>query len=101
MNFFFLLLLVVFWGFAAYSLYQAQREREYNPSHLSLSDAADGSNDLGDLVIGFVMSVLGATFGALLKLIFGRWGSRAIYMGQAAICYVLGGIMLWLGILFA
>jgi len=48
-----------------------------------------------------VMSLIGATFGALLKLIFGRWGSRAIFMGQAAICFVLGAVMLWLGILFA
>ena len=101
MNFFFLLLLVVFWGFAAYSLYQAQREREYSPSRLSLSDATDGSNDLGDMVIGLVMGLIGATFGALLKLIFGRWGSRATFMGQAAICFVLGAVMLWLGILFA
>ena len=101
MNFFFLLLLVVFWGLAAYSFYAALRGNEYSPSRIGLGEVADEAKDAGDIVIGLVFSIVSATFGAAVKLLFGRWGSFGIYMGQAAICFVLGAVMLWLGIVFA
>ncbi|MBI4786072.1 MAG: hypothetical protein HY782_03380 [Chloroflexi bacterium] len=101
MNFFFLLLLVVFWGLGAYSFYAALRGNEFSPSRVGLGDAVDNSKDVGDMVIGLALSIVGATFGAVVKLLFGRWGSFGIYMGQAAICLILGAVMLWLGIVFA
>ena len=101
MNFFFLLLLVVFWGFAAYSIYAALRGNEYSPSRVGLGDAVNESKDAADVVIGLMFSIVTATFGAAVKLLFGRWGSRGIFIGQAAICLVLGAVMLWLGIIFA
>ena len=100
MNFFFLLLLVFFGGVAAYSVYAANRGNEYSPAHVGL-DLVDEAKDIGDIVIGLLFSVVGATFGALLKLLFGRWGSRGIFLGQAGICFILGGFMLWLGLVFA
>lgn len=101
MNFFFLLLLVLFGGLAAYSFYAALRGKEYSPSRVGFGDAVNESKDTGDIVIGLAFSIVSATFGAAVKLLFGRWGSFGIYMGQAAICLVLGAVMLWLGIVFA
>ncbi len=101
MNFFFLLLVVFFWGVTAYSVYAARRGYEYSPARVGLGAAADEAKDIADVVIGLAFSIVGATFGAVVKLLFGRWGSREIFMGQAAICFVLGAVMFWLGIVFA
>jgi hypothetical protein len=101
MNFFFLLLVVVFWGLAAYSVYAAIRGYEYGVSRVGLGEAAEEAKDFSDIVIEFLFSIVSATFGAVLRFIFGRWGPYAIFIAQAVIFLALGAVMLWLGILFA
>ncbi len=98
MNLYFLVLVVFFWAVAEFSVYAVYRRYEYSiTGNLFTGDM----RDLGDLIFGLAIAIVGLIFGVILKLLFGAWGARAIYTGQAVICFTLGAVMLYLGFVFA
>jgi hypothetical protein len=76
----------VFLVIGALSIHAARTNKPYN---VTFEDFITSSKDLGDLIVGLAMGIFLATFGVVLKLVFGHWGARGIYIGQSIICFVL------------